>query len=171
MIICIYKSEALGVIMNIFVLDHDLETCAKYHVDKHVVKMITEYNQLLSTACHVLNIHIDGIYRKTHVNHPCAIWVRQNKNNFKYLIDLNKELLKEYTFRYGKIHAGARLIPLFESILHLLPEGELESHPLCMPDDSKINSDVVLSYRQYYINHKNNIARWKNRDTPFWWKK
>jgi len=29
--------------MNIFYLDKDTKKCAEYHVDKHVVKMITEY--------------------------------------------------------------------------------------------------------------------------------
>ena len=59
--------------MNIFVLDENIEICAQYHCDKHVVKMITKYNQLMSTACHILNINIEIIYKKTHVNHPCAI--------------------------------------------------------------------------------------------------
>ena len=34
--------------MNVFYLD--THRCAKQHVDKHVVKMIVEYAQLLSTA-------------------------------------------------------------------------------------------------------------------------
>jgi hypothetical protein len=33
--------------MNIFFLDFDTEKCAKYHCDKHVVKMILETAQLL----------------------------------------------------------------------------------------------------------------------------
>ncbi len=36
--------------MNIFYLDHDTRKCAEMHNDKHVVKMILEYAQLLSTA-------------------------------------------------------------------------------------------------------------------------
>ena len=41
--------------MNIFYLDKDPKTCAQYHCDKHVVKMILEYAQLLSTAHRVLD--------------------------------------------------------------------------------------------------------------------
>lgn len=41
--------------MNIFFLDYDPAKCAIYHVDKHVVKMIVEYAQLLSTAHRVLD--------------------------------------------------------------------------------------------------------------------
>ena len=36
--------------MNIFYLDHDVKSCVELHVDKHVVKMIVEYAQILSTA-------------------------------------------------------------------------------------------------------------------------
>lgn len=36
--------------MNIFVLDQDPRIAAQMHLDKHVVKMIIEYAQLLSTA-------------------------------------------------------------------------------------------------------------------------
>ena len=36
--------------MNIFILDEDIDKCAEYHVDKHVVKMILESAQLLCTA-------------------------------------------------------------------------------------------------------------------------
>ena len=41
--------------MNIFYLDNNQSICAKYHVDKHVVKMILEYAQMLSTAHRVLD--------------------------------------------------------------------------------------------------------------------
>ena len=36
--------------MNIFMLSEDIEECARMHCDKHVVKMITEHTQMLSTA-------------------------------------------------------------------------------------------------------------------------
>lgn len=41
--------------MDIFRLDNDPTVCAKYHCDKHVVKMILEYAQILSTAHRVLD--------------------------------------------------------------------------------------------------------------------
>ncbi len=41
--------------MNIFVLDRDQQLCAQYHCDKHAVKMIVEYAQLLSTAHRILD--------------------------------------------------------------------------------------------------------------------
>ena len=67
--------------MNIFYLHKDPKTCAEMHCDKHVVKMVLEYAQLLSTAHRVL----DGdewadkaqLYKATHKNHPSAIWARE----------------------------------------------------------------------------------------------
>ena len=41
--------------MNIFVLDENPYLAAQYHNNKHVVKMILETAQLLSTAHHVLD--------------------------------------------------------------------------------------------------------------------
>ena len=41
--------------MNIFFLDRNPEVCAVYHNDKHVVKMIVELAQMLSTCHRLLN--------------------------------------------------------------------------------------------------------------------
>ena len=66
--------------MNIFYLDKDIFKCAEYHCDKHVVKMCTEYAQLLGN----INIYPGNTYapyKLTHKNHPCAVWVRTNIMN------------------------------------------------------------------------------------------
>jgi hypothetical protein len=49
-----YLSDPDELLVNIFYLDHDPRTAAQAHCDKHVVKMILESAQLLSTAWHVL---------------------------------------------------------------------------------------------------------------------
>ena len=41
--------------MNIFVLDKDPKVAAEEHCDKHVVKMIGESAQMLSTAHRILD--------------------------------------------------------------------------------------------------------------------
>ena len=41
--------------MNIFALDQDPKAAAQMHLDKHVIKMLTEYEQILSTAHRVLD--------------------------------------------------------------------------------------------------------------------
>ncbi len=41
--------------MNIFYLHYDTKICAQEHLDKHVVKMIVEYAQLMSTAHRIID--------------------------------------------------------------------------------------------------------------------
>lgn len=52
--------------MNIFVVDQDPVVAARQHCDKHVVKMILEYGQMLSTAHRLL----DGKKHEWIVKHP-----------------------------------------------------------------------------------------------------
>lgn len=154
--------------MNIFILDNDIQQNVQYHCDKHVVKMILEYCQLLSTACHIHEIKIDGLYKKTHVNHPCAKWVCESKQNFKYLLDLTVALLDEYTYRYGKVHASSRLIPLFEFALDNIPHDIPMTSFAIVVKDSLYTNDAVQEYRNLYKTAKRDICTWKNRDTPYW---
>ena len=178
--------------MNIFYLDRDVTKCAEYHNDKHVVKMILEYAQLLSTAHRV----IDGVeyvdktangrsikrwrledntlekelYKATHINHPSAVWVRQSNNNYNWLMCLFIELLREYTYRYGKIHATERLVYFLRKPSRNIPVSHLTQPTPAMPDEYKVPGDSLQSYRNYYIGAKNNMAKWKNREIPSWWK-
>ena len=50
--------------MNFFYLDEDPWTSIEYHCDKHIVKMPTEYKQMLCTAHRVLDgeMYIDNTY-------------------------------------------------------------------------------------------------------------
>lgn len=154
--------------MNIFILDLDIEKNAQYHCDKHVVKMIVEYCQLLSTTCHYHNLNIDGLYRKTHVNHPCAIWVRQSVYNFKYLLELTKQLIIEYKYRYNKNFKSERLIPLFEQAINLIPEGNKKMTDFAIVVGDIKNSDPIMAYRELYKTTKRDICTWKNREPPYW---
>ena len=52
--------------MNIFVLSLNKKQCAQWHVDKHCVKMILEYCQLLYT-CHWVKVHPELVNYKSAV--------------------------------------------------------------------------------------------------------
>ena len=176
--------------MNIFYLDKDYRTNAGYHVDKHVVKMPVEYCQMLSTAHRVLDgkqviiksdtgrkkteWYLDDItlntelYKATHMNHPCAVWVRQSSENYKYLFALLCSLLSEYTFRYNKNHACERkLIYLAKPPENIPCNLEFIEPPKCMPEDCHVDS-VVESYRNFYKRYKSHILNWKHGDIPEW---
>jgi hypothetical protein len=151
--------------MNIFYLDTDHYINATYHVDKHVVKMVTEYAQLLSTAVRISGI--DAGYKVTHQNHPSAIWARESLDNWKWLRDLSEALNDEYMYRYEKFV----LHKAFETIQTLpepnIPNIGITPFRLAMPDDVKVE-DPVESYRNYYNKYKTHIASWTNRIEPVW---
>jgi len=178
--------------MNIFYLDHDTRACAEMHTDKHCVKMILEYAQLLSTAHRVLDGHRkvgvsdagrkqtswmladprhDMLYQSTHVNHPSAIWVRQSQQNYMWLAELLEMLCHEYTYRYEKIHKVEQmgLMQLLKDQLPTnLPMTGFTEPSLAMPDQYKIAGDAIQSYKNYYLGDKQHLFSWKYRETPSW---
>lgn len=150
--------------MNIFHLSRNPVECAKFHCDKHVVKMIVEHAQLLSTANRLSGL--DEGYKVSHQNHPCAIWVRHSIDNWMYLLDLTDALNAEYKYRYNKDVDHKSFLVAKSLSVPKLPSRGLTRPPLCMPDDAKVRS-VVGSYRRYYYLHKHNIATWTKRPVPF----
>lgn len=156
--------------MNIFILSLCPLLCAKMHCDKHVIKMITEYGQLLSTCHHLMSSSpLDGLFKKCFQNHPCSIWLRESVGNYIWLYHLFCNLCKEYTYRYKKIHkTDLRLRILLNNIPDLLPEGNMTIFKLAMPNHIKLKNPI-LSYRYYYRTHKRHIAVWSFRDTPSWY--
>lgn len=174
--------------MNIFYLDDNVVKCAEYHNDKHVVKMILEYAQLLSTAHRVIdgyeytdassgrkikrwklyNEKEQHLYKATHVNHPSAVWARQFDNNYRYLYGLFDCLLKEYTYRYGKQHACEKMRPYLIDTPRKIPTGYFTQPTPAMPDEYKVANDSIQSYRNYYVGAKKSMANWKKRPVPEW---
>ena len=156
--------------MNIFILDYNVEECAKAHCDKHVSKMILESAQLLCTAINVLAGEQVTPYKTTHTNHPCAKWVRESNSNAIYLYELMSQLNQEYYFRYGRQHLSYLKLEenkIFDLILKYLPKGEFTTPALAMPDEYK-TSNVVESYRNYYREAKQHLHAWAKRGQPAW---
>lgn len=159
--------------MNRFILSDNPVEAAKFHNDKHVVKMILEEAQMLSTAHHLSFTGIpedfaSRIYKPTHQNHPCSVWVRQSEQNYLWALSLFASLCKEYSHRYGKIHKSFSLYPFLSQLPKHLPSTGLTSFPQAMPEYCK-NVDAVLAYRMYYLMEKTSIANWTNRPVPIWW--
>lgn len=154
--------------MNIFVLDTDIDRCARYHCDRHVVKMVLETTQLLNNARIIHNPNASLIYKLTHKNHPATHWTATNKSNFKWLTELGLALCSEYTFRYNKRHKCQNIIEFFSKQDFFIPNGELTPFVQCMPEIYRGNN-AVDAYRRYYINEKRDIAVWSKRFSPEWW--
>jgi hypothetical protein len=178
--------------MNIFYLNHDTKLCAEYHVDKHVVKMILEYAQLLSTAHRVLDgtpdvgrsasgrkktvyLLSDGrdsvLYSATHINHPSAVWARQSPENYLWLANMLIALCEEYTHRYGKTHKVERVglcYVLLKNVPRNIGNNGFTQPTPAMPDAYKVPGDAISSYQMYYIQDKARFANWKKRSVPKW---
>ena len=160
--------------MNIFYLDSHPKVAAQMMCDKHVVKMILESAQMLSTTHRVLDgdtyADMMGLYKIAHKNHPSTKWVRESPTNYAWLYNHMLALMQEYTFRYDKHHATERLIePLRKPpivLLETLQKG-FTPPPQCMPDHCK-NDDTVQAYKNYYISEKSDFAKWKNGTIPDW---
>jgi len=178
--------------MNIFVLDNNPIKAARQHCDKHVVKMIVESAQMLSTAHRVLDGKIEKrrsstgktiqnywllpddreihLYKAVHVKHPCTIWTMESKDNYTWHYRLFNALLDEYTYRYGKKHASAELNNYLIPLPNNMPSSNrtkfklaMGSNPECMSDDP------IESYRKFYKTKQSRFKMvWTKRSRPKW---
>lgn len=176
--------------MNIFYIDSDPMQAAIWMVDRHVVKMILESAQLLSTAHRVLDgnevIELSAtgrkvkrfklndarepiLYSATHINHPSAIWARSSVENYNWLVDHMFALMSEYTYRYGKQHkCFGELSYMLQSPPKNLKEYDMTTMPSAMADEYIISEDPIVNYRNYYAHGKTHLHKWTNRDKPEW---
>jgi hypothetical protein len=177
--------------VNVFYLHDDPKTCAEMHCDKHVVKMIIEYAQLMSTAHRVLDgeEYFDktvngrkikrwrmkdqewetGLMLACHFNHPSGVWTRWSRQNYFWLNTMWQYLLKEYTHRYGKHHACekyGRFCISFPKI-YLIEHLKIR-HRQCQII-VKLKGNSIASYHKYYINEKVRFAKWTKREIPLWY--
>lgn len=181
--------------MNLFYLDEDLDTCAAYHIDKHVGKMQLEACQLLTTALWVdkligyvprkldsdelkvindakkiepdIDSRVFTRYLPTHINHPSNIWVRTSLENFYWTHNYINALNSEAVWRGYKSHAScAEANRLPEP--SRMPNIGFTKFALAMPDEFK-SDDPIASYRAFYIEDKKEFASWKRRGAPYWW--
>jgi hypothetical protein len=166
--------------MNVFVLDKDPIRAAQLQCDKHVVKMVTESAQMLSTVHRLLDgkmvlkpsksgkrmvkyydlyegsddLEMEMILMKNvHEKHPCTIWSMESSENYNWHWIHLKALCEEYTYRYGKIHKVERvhLWPL-KNLPRNIPIGKMTEFPLAMKSNPEcmFPDDPVKSYRKFY---------------------
>ena len=169
--------------MNIFVLDKDVNNCAKYLCDIHLNKMVVEHTQML-TNCYSKESLLTGpktqsgnIRKYSHYNHPASIWTRQTLGNFKWLWNYTEAMIDERMIRgfsdhFCKVFTDWVYDRKPDNIVNIDSE-ELTPFYLAVPEQYK-QKDPVESYRQYYINDKvynksgKFMLKYTNRELPYW---
>ena len=179
--------------MNIFVVDSDPVVAAHNLCDKHVVKMIVETAQMLSTAHRVLDgvecqrlsknnrklkyWRLNDIFMEqklclpTMVNHPCTKWAMTCNENYHWLAIHGVGLCDAYTTRYNKIHSMHGLITVYLTNPPKSINRDMWMTPFAqaMPEKYK-NEDAVKAYRDYYIYEKSRFAKWnRGESAPDWY--
>ena len=184
--------------MNIFILDECPIVSAQMQCDKHVVKMIVESAQMLSTAHRMLDGKLmlkpsksgkrmvkywclfegaDDLeaeilyYKAVHTGHPCTVCTTLSSANYRWHYKHFIALCDEYTYRYGKTHKTDSLL---RSALWALPRniknGPLTPFALAMGSNPEcMFSDAVKSYQSYYKTKQDRFKMvWTNRNIPQW---
>ncbi len=164
--------------MNIFYLDPNPRRCAQMHCDKHVVKMILETAQMLSTAHRYLSpteyCEKYSLFQPVFQHHPSTKWCMETSANYQWLSNLFDELNLEYWFRWGRNHeperwhSASRMIGALGHMPLRIPQGPFSDPPQCMPDEYK-GPDAVQAYHRYYLGAKAYFAKWAHGPTPQWW--
>ncbi len=152
--------------MNIFILDRDIKTCARYHADQHVIKMILESAQML---CTVINESGGSApYRSTHWNHPCTLWAAASLSNWQWLRSLAVALNDEYRYRFqaASDHESARVVRALT--LPAITDKGITEFVQAMPEKYRVPGDAVQAYRRFYIGEKARFAKWSRRRPPKW---
>lgn len=154
--------------MNVFFTNQCPVKSARDHNKKHRNKMIVEYAQLLSSAHHLLDGDnaIDGIYKKTHQNHPSAVWCRKSITHYDWVLDCAFELCAMYTRDTGKVHKTQVILELLRQPPINIPALPFVEPPVAAPDEFKavaIFKGAAVAYQQYLVSK---FKEWQQRDKP-----
>jgi hypothetical protein len=112
----------------------------------------------------------DGAPGLSFTNHPCSIWARESLENFKWLIELGKQLCIQYIDVFKtSIICDSQLCWIedwLEDNHQLFNMKKVTPFVQAMPEQYK-NENTVVAYRNYYTGEKR-FATWRNRTKPEW---
>ena len=178
--------------MNIFILDNDPVIAAQMQCDKHVVRMIVESAQMLSTVHRMLDGVMerrpsksgsmlqyfkledereDLLYKACHFNHPSTVWTRESMHNYRWHYIHFTALCDEYTYRYGKTHStDTKLREALAKLPDNIPVKKMTPFKLAMSSFPECISECpVESYRKFYETKQHRFKMdWTKRQVPEW---
>lgn len=176
--------------MNIFVLDEDPAKAARDLCNKHVVKMIIESAQILSTVYRLAMEErrslpakdaetYPRLYKATHIHHPVTKWVRSSIHNtdwlWQHLLAIESEYNARYNQRREKQYKAWSVIRELDGHRSGIwnGHGDWRLHTpfvQCMPEQYQNQGDAVAAYRAFYRGEKARFAKWEpHAAEPTWW--
>ena len=116
------------------------------------------------------------IYSSVFADHSCAKWVRELGGNYLWLWQMGMALAAEYEHRFGKPHFARGVLYTLERIPPALKKSvsDWTEAPPIMPEVFKVRDesgqfyDSVQSYRNCYIDFKQNMLAYTKRKLPNW---
>jgi hypothetical protein len=181
--------------MNIFVLSECPVDSAVQQCDKHVVKMIVESAQMLSTAHRMVDgkqttvlsssgrrikmwklddPYLDNLlYKSVHTGHPSTVWTTESDQNYQWHYRHFVALCDEYEYRYGKVHSTRTKLEeaLAQTPNNIKRTESITPFKLAMQQFPAciVEGDAVQSYRNFYQTKQDrfNMA-WTKRPIPSW---
>jgi len=107
-------------------------------------------------------------YRPVHLHHPCTRWIRASLENYIWACDLALALGKEFTFRYGKIHACQQHAEWLHQNPPALPSLGLQQFAIAMLPEYKISDEPIVCYHHYYRTSKEErgLLQYTKRERP-----
>jgi hypothetical protein len=162
--------------MNMFYLHPDPTVAAQLQCDKHVVKMIVEAGQMLSTSHRMLDGYLElrpsksgkrmvkyyrhpdadlenVLYRAVHHGHPCTVWTGESVENYNWHYQHFIALCDEYKYRYGKVHKSDTILrDVLKTPPKNIPTISMTPVKLAMKSNPEcmFPEDPVKSYKLYY---------------------
>ena len=171
--------------MNLFILSLLQKQIAEWMFDSHIVKIILEAVQVLSTAKRLVDpddpicsptrpLQEPQLYKIAHKNHPVTIWVRQSQQNYIWTLILVYEMHKEWRYRFGhtKEEYHKSFLVAGQLLKHMpsadkFPQQGLTPFAQAMPEEYKVPGDPVKAYQQYYMSpQKSHLLKWTKRERP-----
>jgi len=148
--------------MNIIILDLDPKKCAEHYHDILVIKTIHKAAKILSTVHRLLWNSNDRLLGSYSYNYPDVKWASESEENYLWLYFLYKNLCKEYTFRFKRIHKTESMMNSLRYPPDVMKSNGCVTFSISVQDKYN-NGNFLDSCRNYYVSEKIKNNFWTNR--------
>lgn len=166
--------------MNIFSTDISYIQSALNLDDLRLNKMIIESASLLANAMAfygapeselpIAKTSGKPFKTKAWQNHPSCLWVKESRENYKWLLLHLASMTAELEYRKGTRHSMIDNLKRLQDGMNYIPLGPLTPFANCTP--YKTVSDPIEAYRLcmvYKWEHDGKIPTWTKRTKPDWY--